>query len=98
MSETALPARTTHSFAQSVDVIVVGYGFAGAVAAITAHDAGATVLVTEKMPDPGGISICSGGGLRLSQDREATFAYLQATNDGTPPDIGDAPPGLDNVY
>ena len=73
-------------FDESVDVIVVGYGFAGAVSAISAHDAGAETLLIEKMPHLGGISICAGGGLRLSDNRDAAFAYLQATNDGTTPD------------
>jgi succinate dehydrogenase/fumarate reductase flavoprotein subunit len=68
------------------DVIVAGYGFAGAVAAIAAADAGATVLLVEKMPDPGGISICAGGGLRLPRNAPETLAYLRATNDGTTPD------------
>tara|TARA_R110001606_G_scaffold12165_4_gene52338 strand:- start:16237 stop:16641 length:405 start_codon:yes stop_codon:yes gene_type:complete len=31
------------------DVVIIGYGGAGAVAAITAHDFGASVLVLEKM-------------------------------------------------
>ena len=44
------------------DVIVIGFGYAGAVAAIEAHDAGAAVLLLEKQPDPGGISVCSAGG------------------------------------
>jgi flavin-dependent dehydrogenase len=79
------PRRVT-TFDETVDVVVIGYGFAGAVSAITAHDAGCRVLLLEKMADPGGISICSGGGLRLSRDRDATFAYLKATNDGTTPD------------
>jgi len=73
-------------FDDSTDVIVVGYGFAGAVSAISAHDAGAEVLLVEKMPHLGGISICAGGGLRLSDDRDAAFAYLKTTNDGTTPD------------
>ena len=34
---------------ETFDVICVGYGFAGAVAAVTAHDAGARVLLLEKM-------------------------------------------------
>ena len=46
------------------DVVIVGYGYAGAVAAIEAHDAGADVVLIEKMPDPGGISITSGGNVR----------------------------------
>jgi succinate dehydrogenase/fumarate reductase flavoprotein subunit len=36
------------------DVVVIGGGIAGCVAAITAHDNGARVLVLEKMADPGG--------------------------------------------
>ena len=70
---------------ETADVVVVGYGYAGAVAAITAHDAGAKVLLLEKMPDPGGISICSFGGVRAAQDAAAAFAYLQRTNGGTAP-------------
>jgi len=38
------------------DVVVVGYGSAGAAAAITANDHGARVLVLEKMPAGGGNS------------------------------------------
>jgi len=67
------------------DVIVIGYGFAGANAAIAAHDAGARVLLLEKMPHPGGISICSAGGLRVAQDADAAFEYLQKTNADTTP-------------
>ena len=81
----ALPRRVD-TFDESFDVVVVGYGFGGAVAALNAHDAGASVLLAEKMPHPGGISICSGGGLRLPHDRDGTLAYLKATNDGTTPD------------
>jgi succinate dehydrogenase/fumarate reductase flavoprotein subunit len=33
---------------QEADVVVVGYGGAGASAAIAAHDAGAKVLIVEK--------------------------------------------------
>jgi len=71
---------------QSYDVIVVGCGYAGAVAAIAAHDAGARVLVLEKMSQPGGISICSAGGIRVAAESEAAFSYLSATNAGTTPD------------
>ncbi len=35
---------------KEADVVMVGYGGAGAVAAITAHDAGAKVLLLEKLP------------------------------------------------
>ena len=49
------------SGSEAFDVIVVGFGYAGAIAAIEAHDAGASVLLLEKEPDPGGISVCSAG-------------------------------------
>jgi succinate dehydrogenase/fumarate reductase flavoprotein subunit len=42
------------------DVVVVGYGGAGVVAAITAHDAGAEVLVLEKSPSLASIGITDG--------------------------------------
>ncbi len=71
---------------KQVDVVVVGCGFAGAMAAIAAHDAGASVLILEKMPDPGGISVCSFGGVRVAKSAEAAFAYLKRTNGGTAPD------------
>ena len=81
-----VPDRYTSRFDQTYDVIVVGFGFAGAVAAIEAHDAGARVLLIEKMPDPGGISICAGGGLRYGTDKEAAYEYVKATNAGKTPD------------
>ncbi|MDP6484822.1 MAG: FAD-dependent oxidoreductase, partial [Nitrospinota bacterium] len=46
------------SWDEEFDVVVVGYGYAGGISAIEAHDAGSRVLLIEKMPDPGGISIC----------------------------------------
>jgi succinate dehydrogenase/fumarate reductase flavoprotein subunit len=64
------------------DVVVVGYGYAGAAAAIAASDAGAAVLLLERMPTPGGISICSAGGVRIADDSEQALAYLTATNGG----------------
>jgi flavin-dependent dehydrogenase len=50
------------------DVVVVGYGYAGAAAAIAASDTGVSVLLLERMPTPGGISICSAGGVRIAED------------------------------
>jgi len=68
------------------DVIVVGFGYAGGVAAMAAHDTGARVLVLEKQRDPGGISVCSAGGVRIARDAGAAFKYLSATNAGTTPE------------
>jgi succinate dehydrogenase/fumarate reductase flavoprotein subunit len=74
------------SVSEVFDVIVIGFGYAGAIAAIEAHDAGASVLMLEKQPDPGGISVCSAGGLRIAKSAEAAYAYLAATNAGTAPE------------
>ncbi len=74
------------TFEEEVDVVVVGYGFAGGVSAIEAHDAGAKVLVVEKMPDPGGISLCSHGAICSTRDPEGAFTYLKTTNAGRTPD------------
>src|SRR5690606_22203252 len=68
------------------DVVVVGYGGAGAVAAIEAARLGASVLLVEKMPDPGGITILSAGGLRVCFDVQEGFRYLQHTCGGRTPD------------
>jgi succinate dehydrogenase/fumarate reductase flavoprotein subunit len=76
----------TGRFDETFDVIVAGYGFAGGITAIEAADAGAKVLVCEKMPDPGGLSICSGGAVRCADSADDAFSYLKATNDGKTPD------------
>ncbi len=76
---------------QFYDVIVVGFGFAGGAAAVAAADAGASVLLLEKMPDPGGISITAGGGVRVCPDAQTAFTYIQAINGGRTPDANITP-------
>ena len=46
---------------KTVDVVVIGSGFAGLAAALEANEAGSKVLILEKMPTPGGNSIINGG-------------------------------------
>src|SRR6185369_13255096 len=82
LTRPAIPA----SWDETVDVVIAGSGYAGAVAAIAAHDAGASVALLEKLPDPGGISICSAGGVRIADDAEAALRYLVRTNGGTTPE------------
>ena len=67
-------------------MLVVGYGFAGAIAAIVAHDAGARVLISEKMAQFGGCSMLSGGGVTYVQDPEGGFEYFKEMCGGRTPD------------
>ncbi len=71
---------------RTTDIVVVGFGAAGAVAAIEAADNGAATLVLEKMPDPGGLSAVSAGGARVCFDVEECYKYLLATSGGRTPD------------
>lgn len=67
------------------DVIVVGFGYAGACAALAASDAGADVLILEKAPEifAGGNSRVSGGGMRIPINVDAAAEYFKATCFGT---------------
>jgi succinate dehydrogenase/fumarate reductase flavoprotein subunit len=63
----AAPLPVPTNWSQTADVVVVGYGGAGAVTAITAYDAGANVLILEKTPSYAtlgfkGTTISGGGG------------------------------------
>lgn len=76
----------------SVDVLVVGYGVAGACAALEAHRAGAKVLVVERASGGGGASAMSsgifylGGGTAVQQacgyddDPEEMYKFLMASS------------------
>ena len=57
-------------------VVCVGYGGAGAVAAIEAHDAGASVLILEKMAHGGGNTLVSAGGVLSPTDAADSFTYI----------------------
>ena len=61
------------------DVVVAGFGIAGASTAVTAADAGANVLVLEKAPkaEAGGNSIMCMQYVCISTDREGTIKYMQ---------------------
>lgn len=76
----------------SVDVLVVGYGVAGACAALEAHRAGARVLVVERASGGGGASAMSsgifylGGGTAVQKacgyddDPEEMYKFLMASS------------------
>lgn len=59
-----------------VDVVVIGYGGAGAAAAIAAHDAGAGVLVLESTDQGGGNTLVSFGGFICPEDHGKTLDYI----------------------
>ena len=60
---------------KEADVVVVGYGLAGAVAALEAHDAGAEVIILEKSQYPGGCSILGAGIVECADDVAAATEY-----------------------
>ncbi|MBM2824462.1 MAG: FAD-binding dehydrogenase [Dehalococcoidales bacterium] len=61
------------------EVIVVGYGGGGGVAAVTAHDAGADVLIVEKQPAETHVNntLMSGGAFISPTDVKGTEEYLR---------------------
>ncbi|MDP1536216.1 MAG: FAD-binding protein [Burkholderiales bacterium] len=73
-------------FTATFDVVVIGFGLGGGIAALNAAQAGAKTLLVEKSTVPGGLSICSYGAVRSAHDPEQAFAYLQASNGGRTPD------------
>src|SRR5215470_17133240 len=90
MSALIRPERELR-FDETVDVLVVGLGAAGAAAALEASAAGAETLVLERAAAGGGTSAMSGGVLYLGggtalqkacgfeDSCEAMYAYLMAS-------------------
>ena len=62
------------------DVVVVGFGAAGMAAAVTAHEAGAKVVILEKAPEgqEGGNTRVAGQGYLNTSAPEPAIAYLTA--------------------
>ena len=63
---------------EETEVLIIGFGGAGAVAAITAHDAGARVLIVEKMEKGGGNTNLSIGGFLSFKDFAGGLQYLES--------------------
>jgi len=72
---------------KETDVVIVGCGGAGTTAAITAHDAGASVIIVEKAPEGGGNSRIGGGQFSYStpEKKDNAAKYLYAACNGTTP-------------
>ena len=69
---------------KETDVVILGTGFAGLSAAITAHDAGAKVLILEKMPQKyeGGNSRVSGNMWWTPTNLPEALQYIEALSIG----------------
>ncbi len=78
----ASPLPVPESWDAETDVLVIGYGGAGAVTAVTAHDTGARVMVIEKQAEDAHTSntqMCLG--VFLSPDTvEDTLAYMSVAS------------------
>jgi succinate dehydrogenase/fumarate reductase flavoprotein subunit len=68
---------------KETDVVVAGYGGAGAVAAITASEGGASVIILEKASQPGGNTACASGNVRFSSNQAKIEQFLIATGLGS---------------
>lgn len=65
------------------DVVIVGYGGAGAAAALAAVDTGAKILILEKNPEGGGNTRYSGGSMRTYLDVDKAVDHIEALCEGT---------------
>ena len=86
----AQPAQAADAIAwdRETDVVVIGAGAGGLVAAIAAREKGASVIVVEKNFDIGGRAMMSFGGLYIGGGNRLQKALVQ---DGAPPGKDDTP-------
>jgi len=92
-----MPAKIPAKWDREVDVVVLGSGGAGLVAATLAHDGGAETLLLEKAPLIGGTTGVSGGmpwvprnkhmaAVGVEDSREDSLTYLRRLTLGIEPD------------
>ena len=77
-SKQAMAQPGSVNWDREFDIVVVGYGGAGAAAAITACDNGAKVLLLEKTAKGGGSTYFSGGFFVSPRDAKGAVSYLMS--------------------
>jgi fumarate reductase flavoprotein subunit len=90
----AAPKPAESRIIDQTDVVIIGAGAAGFTAAITAHDAGAKVIVLEKQPITGGNSMLAAGGMNAA---ETKFQKEEGIQDSVDLMIKDTMTGGNNV-
>lgn len=104
-----MPAKKPAQWDREVDVVVMGSGGAALVAAITAHDQGAKVIVLEKTDQLGGTTAFSGGipwiplnrymkEAGVEDTREEALTYIRRITGGKEPDPNLIEVFVDNAY
>jgi succinate dehydrogenase/fumarate reductase flavoprotein subunit len=83
LQSNARAASKVRKWDNEADIVIIGYGGAGAAAAIDAADAGAKVLILEKMPHGGGNTGVAGGFFAIPDEIEKGVQYLTGQSMGT---------------
>lgn len=88
---------------EAVDVVVVGAGLAGHCAALAAAEDGASVVLLEKTPQPGGSTLSSAGSFALAGTELQAAAGVTDTPQGLEAELkkvagGQADPALVRLY
>jgi flavocytochrome c len=96
-ADAACPRTTPKRWDTTVDVLVVGSGFAGLTAAVEARAAGAEVLIIDKMPVHGGNSIINGGDFAAAGNSFQKEAGIQDSPDQMLKDMLKAGGNLNNA-
>ncbi len=76
-----ITSKVSERWDREADVVIAGYGGAGAAAAITAHDEGAQVIIIESMPEGGGNTSVSMGGFLCPTNTQDAITYITALYD-----------------
>jgi fumarate reductase flavoprotein subunit len=94
-AQPAAPPKPAESkMVDQADVVIIGAGAAGFTAAITAHDAGAKIIVLEKQPITGGNSMLAAGGMNAADTK---FQKEKGIQDSVDLMIKDTMTGGNNV-